>query len=86
MTEWRGYVIRSLEEHDKKLEAALSELSELREHVNHRCSLFEKEISELKTEQAKAKTEWGIYRGALVGLASLAGGLILHLILSALGV
>jgi hypothetical protein len=46
---------------------------------------FEKEMGAMKTKQATAKTEWSIYRGALVGLASLAGGLILHLVLSAIG-
>jgi hypothetical protein len=85
MTEWRGYVVRSLEEHDKKLDTVHIDITELKDHVNHRMAQFEKEMGAMKTKQATAKTEWSIYRGALVGLASLAGGLILHLVLSAIG-
>jgi hypothetical protein len=85
MTEWRGYVVRGIEEHDLLLRGLRGDIRRLNETVNHRYSLIEEEIDILRRSRARSSTEWDFTKKILVAVATIALSVIGALILSALG-
>lgn len=62
ITEWRGYVIRSLEIVNKKLDDLSIQQKELKSYVNEEITSNKKRIILLETQDKITKVEYSIYK------------------------
>jgi len=62
MTEWRGYVIRTLEELTSDIHEIKKTGNKLTKHVNEEVSIINKRLRKLESETVETKTERKIYK------------------------
>ncbi len=85
MMEWRGYVVRSIEDHEKLLEQIRDELRQLNRETNQRVACLERDFEALKSNHIRTNTEWSLWKKVVVAIAGIASSVIGSIILNYLG-